>query len=281
MNARASSCSTAATPELAHDVAVHIAFTKPQYLTRDEVPGRRGRRGARDLLEASPGPRASPSRRSPKIVEGRLNGWFKEQVLLEQPYVQRRQADRSPSCSATPTIVRFAQVVHRRLDRGDDRRARAGGRGSCSSCPARRSPARPATASTARSSSYVADEIVDVRDDLGVDIAVVVGGGNIWRGMTGAGAGMDRAQADYMGMLATVINALALQDTLERLGPADPGADRDPHGAGRRALHPPPGHPPPREGPGRDLRRRHRQPVLHHRHRRRAAGRRDRGRRRC
>jgi uridylate kinase len=47
---------------------------------------------------------------------------------------------------------------------------------------------------------------------------VVVGGGNIWRGMTGAGAGMDRAQADYMGMLATVINALALQDTLERLG---------------------------------------------------------------
>jgi uridylate kinase len=57
---------------------------------------------------------------------------------------------------------------------------------------------------------YIANEIVDV--------AVVVGGGNIWRGMTGAGAGMDRAQADYMGMLATVINALALQDTLERLG---------------------------------------------------------------
>ena len=64
---------------------------------------------------------------------------------------------------------------------------------------------------------YVAHEIVDARE-LGVDIAVVVGGGNIWRGLTGAGAGMDRAQADYMGMLATVMNALALQDTLERLG---------------------------------------------------------------
>jgi uridylate kinase len=64
---------------------------------------------------------------------------------------------------------------------------------------------------------FVAHEIVDARS-LGVDIAVVVGGGNIWRGLTGAGAGMDRAQADYMGMLATVINALALQDTLERLG---------------------------------------------------------------
>jgi uridylate kinase len=64
---------------------------------------------------------------------------------------------------------------------------------------------------------FVAGEIVEARG-LGVDVAVVVGGGNIWRGMTGAGAGMDRAQADYMGMLATAINALALQDTLERLG---------------------------------------------------------------
>ena len=63
----------------------------------------------------------------------------------------------------------------------------------------------------------VAREIVEVRRELDVDIAVVVGGGNIWRGAKGASAGMDPAQADYMGMLATVINALALQDALERL----------------------------------------------------------------
>jgi uridylate kinase len=66
--------------------------------------------------------------------------------------------------------------------------------------------------------NYIATEIADVRQSHAVDVAVVVGGGNIWRGLTGAGSGMDRAQADYMGMLATVINALALQDTLERLG---------------------------------------------------------------
>ena len=66
--------------------------------------------------------------------------------------------------------------------------------------------------------SQIAGEIVAVRDEFDVDIAVVVGGGNIWRGMAGEGAGMDRAQADYMGMLATVINALALQDTLEQVG---------------------------------------------------------------
>ena len=64
----------------------------------------------------------------------------------------------------------------------------------------------------------IARQIVKVRSEFDVELAVVVGGGNIWRGMVGTGAGMDRAQADYMGMLATVINGLALQDTLEQLG---------------------------------------------------------------
>ncbi len=64
----------------------------------------------------------------------------------------------------------------------------------------------------------IADDIVAVQQEFDVEIAVVVGAGNIWRGMAGAGTGMDRAQADYMGMLATVMNALALQDLLERRG---------------------------------------------------------------
>ncbi len=64
----------------------------------------------------------------------------------------------------------------------------------------------------------IAREVAEVRRDLGIEMAIVVGGGNIWRGMAGAGAGMDRAQADTMGMLATIINALALQDALEKLG---------------------------------------------------------------
>jgi uridylate kinase len=54
--------------------------------------------------------------------------------------------------------------------------------------------------------------------DSGVEFGVVVGGGNIYRGLAGAAAGMDRATGDYMGMLATVLNALALQDALEKLG---------------------------------------------------------------
>ncbi|KHE71227.1 uridine monophosphate kinase, partial [Halobacillus sp. BBL2006] len=54
--------------------------------------------------------------------------------------------------------------------------------------------------------------------ELGVEVAVVVGGGNIWRGKVGSEMGMDRANADYMGMLATVMNSLALQDSLENQG---------------------------------------------------------------
>jgi len=63
----------------------------------------------------------------------------------------------------------------------------------------------------------VAEQVREVQK-LGVEMALVVGGGNIWRGIAGSSQGMDRATADYMGMLATVINALALQDALERVG---------------------------------------------------------------
>jgi uridylate kinase len=63
----------------------------------------------------------------------------------------------------------------------------------------------------------IADEIVHVQEQ-GVEIALVVGAGNIYRGMAAAAEGMDRATADYAGMLATVLNALALQDVLERRG---------------------------------------------------------------
>ncbi|MEK7689273.1 MAG: UMP kinase [Deltaproteobacteria bacterium] len=63
----------------------------------------------------------------------------------------------------------------------------------------------------------ISKEIKNVRD-LGVEVAIVIGGGNIFRGIAASANGMDRATADYMGMLATVINALALQDALEKKG---------------------------------------------------------------
>lgn len=65
--------------------------------------------------------------------------------------------------------------------------------------------------------SHVAEQVRDVRD-LGIDVLIVVGGGNIWRGIAGSKQGMERATADYMGMLATVMNSLALQSALESIG---------------------------------------------------------------
>lgn len=63
----------------------------------------------------------------------------------------------------------------------------------------------------------IAEQVKEVAQ-LGVEVAVVVGGGNIWRGKVGSELGMERANADYMGMLATVMNSLALQDSLESIG---------------------------------------------------------------
>ncbi|AGA70011.1 uridylate kinase [Desulfitobacterium dichloroeliminans LMG P-21439] len=65
----------------------------------------------------------------------------------------------------------------------------------------------------------VAEQVAEIQK-LGIEVALVVGGGNIWRGIAGSKQGMDRANADYMGMLATVMNALALQDSLEKTGVA-------------------------------------------------------------
>ena len=69
----------------------------------------------------------------------------------------------------------------------------------------------------ARMIHYIASEIAEVAA-MGVEVAVVIGGGNIFRGIDAANGGMERASADYMGMLATMLNALALQSALEKLG---------------------------------------------------------------
>jgi len=69
----------------------------------------------------------------------------------------------------------------------------------------------------AQKSMDIAQRVKEVRE-LGVDVAIVIGAGNLWRGRTGIEMGMDRANADYMGMLATVMNALALMDALESIG---------------------------------------------------------------
>ncbi len=67
------------------------------------------------------------------------------------------------------------------------------------------------------SAASIAEEIKEIHD-LGVQVAIMIGGGNIFRGIRGTEAGLDRASADYMGLLATIMNGIALQDALEKVG---------------------------------------------------------------
>ena len=114
------------------------------------------------------------------------------------------------------------------------------------------------------------DEIAEVAA-TGVELAIVIGGGNIFRGVAPGAQGMDRATADYMGMMATIMNALALQDALKHKGidtrvqsalNIDQVVEPYIRPKALRYLE---------ERQGRHLRGGHRQPLLHHRHRRRPA----------
>ncbi len=218
---------TGADDALAHEIALHIAFARPEYLRREDVPAEQVE-DFRQTAAAIARNEGKPEAAMDKILEGRLNGWYKERVLLDQPFVR----DESQTIAQVLGRREGAQVrsSRRRLVSGSERRL-------VTEVVPDRERARPrwhrvvlklsgeALASSlsdetidASTVARLAREISAARTELDIQIAIVVGGGNIWRGTTGAGQGMDRATSDIMGMLGTVINALALQDALERVG---------------------------------------------------------------
>ena len=97
------------TQELAHDIAVHIAFGKPEFLTRDEIPAD-AVDAERATLEAQARNTGKPEAALPKIVDGMLNGWYKERVLLDQPFAKNDKQSVHQTLGDAK-IVRFAQVV--------------------------------------------------------------------------------------------------------------------------------------------------------------------------
>jgi elongation factor Ts len=98
-----------ATEQLAHDIAVHIAFTKPAYLSREEVPEADIEAERATVTEIARN-EGKPDAAMQKIVEGRMNGWFKERVLLDQAYVRDEKQTIAGMLGAA-RIVAFAQVV--------------------------------------------------------------------------------------------------------------------------------------------------------------------------
>src|ERR687888_393864 len=144
--------------EVGKDLAMHIAFAKPAYLNKTQIP-QDVIADERRIQEARAKESGKPAEIIAKMVEGAVTKFMGERTLLGQPFVK------------------------------DDK----------------------------QTMENIVAEVAQV-SRLGVEIGVVIGGGNIFRGVAPGAAGMDRATADYMGMLATVMNALALQDAMRHAG---------------------------------------------------------------
>ena len=216
---------------------------RPQYVTRDEVP-EEVVANERRIAEQVTREEGKPEQAIPKIVEGRVNAFLKDIVLVEQPSVRDPKksvkqllAEHGASGARSSPGSRSA----RRVDAGGGRYRRWPGSspgdperlGSPGSAVARR-PAqlapgraeavrrgvlrrRAARHLPGRGRPHRAGRSRRAARE-GIQVAVVVGGGNMFRGAVLSERGIDRSRADYMGMLGTVINCLALQDVLEKLG---------------------------------------------------------------
>ncbi len=95
--------------QLAHDVAAHIAFARPTYISRDEVPDA-DVAAERETVEKIARNEGKPEAALPKIIEGRLNGWYKERVLLDQAYI-KDEKQTVAKFLGTASVTQFAQVV--------------------------------------------------------------------------------------------------------------------------------------------------------------------------
>ena len=203
----------------ARDIALHIAASPTTlYVSEDDIPDEAKEAELRVFEQQAAD---KPENVRPKIAEGKLRKWMEEVVLLNQPHVNTGQVRGQDDRAAA-----------RRARRHDGRERR--------DPPLRALPGRGVTdkpafqrvlvklsgealmgdlefGTDASTVTAIARQLKGVHD-RGVEVSVVLGAGNIYRGLEGAAAGMDRATADYMGMLAIVLNALTLQDALEKEG---------------------------------------------------------------
>ena len=267
----------------ARDVALHIAAATPLGRHRGGRPGGGSRaRGAdRDRAGGRPaGERPRADRRRASSTSGSTRSCCCARSTSTRTSTAARRS-RSCAPSSRPrrgeniVIRRFARFVGRRLSRRvtpvrrrpglSARPAEAVGRGADGRARVR----HRSRAGAARSPREIA--AVHRR---GVEVAIVVGGGNIYRGLARRGARDGPRDRRLHGHAGDGAERARAPGRAREAGRRDAGAVGDHDLGGRRAVHPPPRDAPPREGPDRDLRGRHRQPVLHDRHGRGAAGRR-------
>ena len=222
--------------DVGKDVAMHISFSRPAYLAKSEVPADVVAR-ERDILAARARESGKPAEIVAKMVDGGLNKFLAEATLLGQPFIKDDKQSVEKMLAAKKAKVlgfRFL-VVGEGIEKAKDGFCRrSGGDGPLGIDFQNMKPKykrillKLSGEALMGEGSYgisrptieaIVAEIAGVAR-LGVEIGVVIGGGNIFRGVAPGAAGMDRATADYMGMLATVMNALALQDAMRQAGVA-------------------------------------------------------------
>ena len=209
--------------KLARELALHVAAAGPRWVAREDIPDEILVE-ERNLYQRKAEQDGKPEQAIPKIVDGQVEKFIQENVLLEQPYfrdpkhpVKDLIAENISKLQENITVRRFSRFNVREASR---------------STMVDRSPKynRVLLKLSGEALGGQRDYGIDLEvvrtiaaqikrvHEMGVQIALVVGGGNIFRGLAASNQGFDRATGDYMGMLATVINALALQDALERTG---------------------------------------------------------------
>jgi len=213
--------------EFVRDIAMHIAASNPKYVRREEVPQEELDK-EREILRTQALNEGKPEKVVEKIVEGRISKYFEENCLLEQPFV--KDPDKTVQellNEKISTIGENISIRRRSIPNTDSLSQRCKMEVIPLERPRfKRIVLKVSGESLAGQTGYgidagmvssIAEQVKEVVE-MNVEVAIVVGGGNIWRGIAGSAKGIDRATADYMGMLATVMNSLALQDALEQIG---------------------------------------------------------------
>ena len=224
-----SSSSQGGSPELARQVAMHISFAAPEWSARDDVPAETVE-AERAIFLNSDEVQSKPEAAREKIVDGMLA----EALLRRDPGRRPRRAGMDPRrVEDRGAGARRGQCVRRPLRAGVGHglvtartEAATASVSTETPTPFRRALLKVSGEALLGDRQYgidpktvvaIGEEVLAVHE-AGTELAIVVGAGNIYRGMAAAAEGMDRATADYAGMLATLLNALTLQDALERLG---------------------------------------------------------------
>jgi len=202
--------------KLANELCLQIAFDSPKYISREEIPEDILNK-EKDIIKEQLKDMDKPPQVIEKIIEGKMEDFYKKVCLIDLPYI------RDDKIKVDDIIKNYIaklgeNIVVRRFVRFEV------GEKWYMNYKRILIKISGESLSKEKSSEYDLDFIMDIClqikkiKEMGIEISIVIGGGNFWRGAEGEKIGVDRATSDYIGMIATIMNALFIQSILEKLG---------------------------------------------------------------